>query len=221
MSLAPGIEDDIKPTWRGVSHQAAFFVALFAGVVLFVVGAVPRATWAGVVYALSLAGMYGISAAYHRPTWGPKGKAVMRRLDHAGIFLLIAGTYTPVCLLGMPDTTGLVLLSIVWAGAVLGILHAIFFVNAFRSLNVVLYVILGCAAVPLLPHLGAALGAMRTLFLVAGGLIYVAGAVVYARRRPNPSPKVFGYHEVFHLFVIAASVLHFAAVYGLVSGTTA
>jgi hemolysin III len=114
----------------------------------------------------------------------------------------------------------LVLLGIVWAGALLGVLHAIFFVNSFRALNAALYVVLGCSAVPMLPYLGSALGATRTGFLVAGGVIYVIGAVVYSRRRPNPFPTVFGYHEVFHLMVIAASVLHFAAVYGLVATAT-
>lgn len=143
-------------------------------------------------------------------------KRLLRALDHTAIFLLIAGTYTPVCVVGLPGPMGRALLAVVWGGATLGLLHALFFVNAFRSLNVVLYVVLGCAVAPLLPATVEALGAGRTSLLVAGGVVYITGAVVYARRRPNPNPAVFGYHEVFHLMVIAASALHFASVFDLV-----
>jgi hemolysin III len=216
MRVADGIDEAVKPKLRGVSHQFAFFVALAGGVVLLVVAPVARAAWAGLVYALSLAGMYGISATYHRRNWSLRARRLMRRLDHAAIFLLIAGTYTPVCLLGLPGTRGLVLLGIVWAGAVLGVLHTVFFVNSFRAFNAVLYVVLGCAIVPLVPTLGVALGPVRAALLLAGGVFYIGGAVVYARRWPNPSPAVFGYHEVFHVMVIIAGALHFAAVLSLV-----
>lgn len=217
MNVAPVIDEAVKPKLRGVSHQVAFFFALAAGAVLVAVAPAARAARAGLVYGLSLAGMYGVSAAYHRPNWSLPARRRMRRLDHAGIFLLIAGTYTPVCLLGLPGRQGTVLLAVVWTGALLGTLHAALFVHAFRAFNAFLYVVLGCAVVPVLPSVGAALGPLRTALLVAGGVIYVAGAVVYARRRPNPSPAVFGYHEVFHVMVIVASALHFAAVYDLVT----
>lgn len=213
--------EKVKPKYRGVSHQVAFFFALAAGVVLVMFAPGPREAWAGGVYALSLAGMYGISALYHRRWWTLAGRRRMRRLDHAGIFLLIAGTYTPVCVVGLADLRGTVLLAIVWGGAALGLVHALFFVNSFRSLNVVLYVVLGCAVIPLLPAVYEALGTGRTSLLVVGGMVYIAGAIVYARRRPNPNPAIFGYHEVFHLFVIAASALHFATVFGLISSARA
>ncbi|GMU62370.1 MAG: membrane protein [Myxococcaceae bacterium] len=208
--------EKVKPRRRGVSHQVAFFFALAAGVPLVALAPGPREAWAALVYALSLAGMYGISALYHRRWWSLPARRRMRRLDHACIFLLIAGTYTPVCVVGLPGPMGRALLAVVWGGATLGLLHALFFVNAFRSLNVVLYVVLGCAVAPLLPATVEALGAGRTSLLVAGGVVYITGAVVYARRRPNPNPAVFGYHEVFHLMVIAASALHFASVFDLV-----
>lgn len=217
MRFAPAIDEEIKPSLRGVSHQVAFFAALVGGVGLLLVAPAARAAWAGLIYALSLAGMYGISATYHRLNWSLSARRRMRRLDHAGIFLLIAGTYTPVCVLGLPGSRGLVLLAVVWVGAALGLLHAMLFVNAFRSLNAALYVVLGCAALPFLPSFAAGLGALHTTLLLTGGVVYVAGAVVYARRRPNPWPRVFGYHEVFHALVIIASTLHFATVFDLVA----
>lgn len=221
MNVAPVIDEAVKPKLRGVSHQVAFFFALVAAVLLVDVAPTARAAWAGLVYGLSLAGMYGVSAAYHRRNWSTNARRRMRRLDHAGIFLLIAGSYTPVCLLGLGGTRGSVLLAVVWTGALLGTLHAAFFVHAFRAFNAVLYVVLGCAVLPVLPSAYAALGPLRTALLVAGGVIYIAGAVVYARRRPNPSPAVFGYHEVFHVMVIVASALHFGAVLDLVTSAAA
>jgi hemolysin III len=215
--MSAELEEKVKPKLRGVSHQVAFFVALTAGVVLVALAPGKREAWAAFVYAVSLAGMYGISALYHRRWWTLPARKRMRRLDHAAIFLLIAGTYTPICVVGLHDVRGTVLLSVVWAGAALGLLHALFFVNAFRSLNAVLYVLLGCAVLPLLPSTLEALGTLRTSLIVAGGVFYISGAVIYARRRPNPNPLVFGYHEVFHLFVIAASALHFASVFDLVA----
>lgn len=204
----------VKPKLRGVSHQIAFFAALAAGGVLVFVASTPRAMWAGLVYALSLAGMFGISAAYHRPTWSVAARARMRRLDHAGIFLLIAGSYTPVCVL----TDNFTLLAIAWAGAALGLLHAAFVHQALRRLNAVIYVVLGCAALPVLPSLLAVLGPAHVALLLAGGAVYILGAVVYALRWPDPAPAVFGHHEIFHLMVIIASVLHFAVMLGLVRG---
>jgi len=215
--MSTELEEKVKPKLRGVSHQVAFFVALAAGALLVAAAPTPREAWAALVYALSLAGMFGISALYHRRWWTLAARRRMRRVDHAAIFLLIAGTYTPVCVVGLGDARGTLLLSVVWAGAALGLVHALFFVNAFRRLNVVLYVLLGCAVVPLLPATFAALGTGRTSLLVAGGVVYIVGAVVYARRRPNPDPALFGYHEVFHLLVIAASALHFASVFDLVA----
>jgi hemolysin III len=211
------IFEKVKPRYRGVSHEIAFFVALASGAYLLAVARSGRALAGSLVYALSLAAMLGFSALYHRPMWGLKARKRLRRLDHAGIFLLIAGTYTPVCLLGLPPSLATPLLWIVWGGAALGVVHAVFFVHAFRSLNAVLYVVLGCVSLPVLPAFWTALGPVRACLVLGGGVIYIAGAVVYARRWPNPRPAVFGYHEVFHAMVIAAASVHFAAVLNLVS----
>lgn len=197
-------------------HEVFAFVSLAAGAVLLAVARSPRATWSGLVYCLSLVAMYTISATYHRGTWTPAARERMRRLDHAGIFLLIAGTYTPVAALGIPGWPGTALLWAAWIGAALGIVHTVFFVNSFRRLNAVLYVAFGCMALPVLPAVLAGLGAARTVLVIAGGAVYITGAVVYGRKWPNPSAAVFGYHEVFHVMVIVASALHFAAVLSLV-----
>ena len=210
------IYDAVKPKWRGVLHQVFAVVALGAGAVLLAVANSPRAAWSGLVYCLSLVAMYTISATYHRGTWSTVARERMRRLDHAGIFLLIAGTYTPVAALGIPGWPGTALLWAAWIGAALGIVHTVFFVNSFRRLNAVLYVAFGCMAIPVLPTVLAGLGGARTALVLAGGVVYITGAVVYGRKWPNPSATVFGYHEVFHAMVIIASVLHFAVVLSLV-----
>ncbi len=216
MQEAVAIHEAVKPRLRGVSHQLAFFGALAAAVALVSAATTRTATVASAVYGVSLCAMLGTSALYHRPRWSLAALRRMRSFDHLGIFLLIAGTYTPICLVGMPGTAGRVMLTVAWSGAALGLLHTLFFVHGFRSLNAVLYVVLGCVAVPALPWLWQSMGPFRTALLAAGGVIYIAGAVVYARRWPNPWPRYFGYHEVFHLMVIAAAMLHFTAVLDLV-----
>lgn len=213
---ADEIYEAVKPRWRGVLHQVFSFVALAGGAVLLLAARSPRAAWSGLVYCLSLVAMYTISATYHRGTWSGAARERMRRLDHAGIFLLIAGTYTPVAALGIPGWQGTALLWAAWIGAAAGIVHTVFFVNSFRQLNAVLYVAFGCMAVPVLPTFLAGLGAVRTALILAGGVVYITGAVVYGRKWPNPSAAVFGYHEVFHVMVIVASALHFAVVLSLV-----
>lgn len=211
-----GVHEVVKPRWRGVIHQVAFFLALVGGAELVAVARSPRSTGAGLIYGLSLTLMYGISAAYHRARWSERARLRMRRLDHAGIFLLIAGTYTPVAWLGVPGPEGTLLLWGAWIGGALGILHSLFFVHAFRALNAVLFVVFGCMAVPVLPALVRGLGSQRAWLIVLGGAVYLVGALVYGKRWPNPSPRVFGYHEVFHGLVVVASALHFAAVLSLV-----
>jgi hemolysin III len=210
------IHEALKPRWRGLLHFIFVFVSLAAGAVLLLVASSPRAAWAGLVYCLSLVGMYTISSTYHRRTWSDRGRERMRRLDHAGIFLLIAGTYTPVAALGIPGWQGTALLWAAWIGAALGVVHSLFFVNAFRKLNAVLYVAYGCMALPVLPTVIAGMGAMRTALIVAGGAVYITGAFVYGRKWPNPSATVFGYHEVFHAMVVVGSALHFATILSLV-----
>jgi hemolysin III len=203
----------IKPRLRGVSHELAFFAALGAGAVLIAL-APPRAAVAAAVYAVSLAAMLGTSALYHRPTWSPKPRRWLRRADHAAIFVLVAGTYTPFTLL-LPAHRA-ALLALAWGGAAAGIAQSLFWAHAPRPLVAALYVALGWAVVIFWPALHAALGSAGLFFLALGGVLYSIGAIVYATRRPDPAPAVFGYHEIFHAFVIAAAVCHFGVVVGVV-----
>jgi hemolysin III len=206
----------VKPLLRGVSHQAAAFVALGAGAVLVALAPSAHARLAALVYGLSLVAMFGVSALYHRPTWQPAARARMRRLDHATIFLLIAGTFTPFAVLGLEGRETTTLLCIAWGGALLGLLQSLFWVHAPKPLTAALYLAMGWAISPYFGELRAALGTAPLLLLLAGGVAYSLGAGVYALRRPNPFPRTFGYHEVFHALVIVASVFHFIAVLGLV-----
>jgi hemolysin III len=204
-----------KPLLRGVSHEIAAGVALAGLVALVLLAPGPRARVGALVYGLSLVALFSVSALYHRPTWSPRARLWMRRLDHSAIFLLIAGTFTPLCLL-VGDGRARTLLAVVWAGAGLGILRALVWPRAPRVVATALYLLLGWAAVPLVPAMYRALGGVSLALLAAGGVLYSVGAVIYATRRPDPFPRVFGYHEVFHALVIAAAGLHFAVAAGAV-----
>ena len=175
-----------------------------------------RAAAAAAIYSLSSVALFTISAAYHRHRWTPRARALMRRLDHAAIFLLIAGTYTPLCLLGLPPELGNRILAYVWAGAAVGLVVTVFWVHAPKPLTAILCLAVGWTLVPYLSAVGAALGPSRIALMLSGGIFYSLGAVAYAAKRPNPLPGVFGYHEVFHACTLAASVAHFALVLGLV-----
>jgi hemolysin III len=198
-----------KPLLRGVSHEVAAAGALFAWITLAMVAGPGRARAAANVYGASLFSLFFVSALYHRPRWTARARLLMRRLDHSAIFLLIAGTYTPFCLL-LPRASGLPLLAIVWGGAAAGVLQSILWVRAPKPLVAAVYVLLGWAVVPVVPALRDALGGGAIALLFAGGAAYTVGAIVYAARRPDPFPRVFGYHEVFHALVIAAAACHFA-----------
>ncbi|HZZ84734.1 MAG TPA: hemolysin III family protein [Anaeromyxobacteraceae bacterium] len=212
------IQPRVKPLLRGVSHEVAAFVAVAAWLVLLAFARGPRASVAATVYGASLFVMFGTSALYHRPTWAPGPRLWLRRLDHSAIFVLIAGTYTPFCLL-LGGRRGLVLLAIAWGGALLGILRAMFWPRAPRALAVALYLALGWVIVPVLPQLYGIVGGGGVALLAAGGLLYTVGALIYATRRPDPFPRIFGYHEVFHALVIAAAACHYAVVVGAVRAT--
>jgi hemolysin III len=201
----------VKPLLRGVSHQIAALVALAACAPLVRAAASTRALIAALTYGVSLALLFGASALYHRPTWTAAPRRWLRRVDHSAIFLLIAGTYTPFCLL-LGGRRGLVLLAVVWGGALLGILRCMLWIDAPRPLVALIYVALGWVIVPVLPDVRAAVGGNGLGLLLAGGLAYSAGAIVYTTQRPDPAPRVFGYHEVFHALVIAAAACHFAVV---------
>jgi hemolysin III len=202
-----------RPRLRGLSHQWAFFCSLITGAALVVAAPAGRPTVASAIYAASVAALFGTSALYHRVTWPtPSARRWMRRLDHSMIFLLIAGTYTPFALLVLEGTLATVILVVVWAGALGGILLKLVWIDAPKPLVASLYVMLGWVAVVAFPDLLEGLGVTSTALVAAGGLLYTAGAVVYALGRPDPVPAVFGYHEIFHALVIAAAALQYAVI---------
>ena len=213
MALALSTE---RPRFRGVSHRIAFHVALVCGAVLVALSGDHRTTAATAVYAALLAGMFGVSATLHRADWGPRAFAWLRRADHAMIFACIAGTYTPFCVLGLGVPGGTRLLALVWTGAAIGMLRAILWPHAPRVISAALFVAVGWTMVSYLPEIHAALDPLAFALLLAGGAWFTAGAVVYSLRWPDPWPKVFGYHEVFHVMVILGCGCHFLAIGRLV-----
>ena len=202
----------IKPRLRGVSHQYAFFVSVGCGVALILAASRGRATTAAAIYAAAVSGLLGTSALYHRVTWRPRARRWMRRLDHSMIFVLIAGTYTPVALLALHGTLANVVLIVIWAGAGAGVVLELVWIDAPKPLVAGVYLALGWVTVAVFGQLPGAIGWLGVAGLAAGGLLYTTGAIVYARGRPNPRPGVFGYHEVFHALVIAAAALHYAVI---------
>jgi hemolysin III len=203
----------VKPRLRGVSHQWAFFVSCAIGSALVVAAPAGTPRLAATIYAISVAVLFGVSALYHRITWvSVPARRWMRRLDHSAIFVLIAGTYTPFALLVLDGPIATVILVVVWAGALGGILLKLVWIDAPKLLTAIVYVALGWVAVAAFPDLVDELGLTGTALVVAGGLLYTAGAVVYAFKRPDPVPTVFGYHEVFHALVIVAAALQYAVV---------
>jgi hemolysin III len=202
-----------RPQLRGVSHQWAFFVFVVLGVVLVITAPPGRATVAAAVYAACVALLFGTSALYHRITWRkPAARRWMRRLDHSAIFLLIAGTYTPFALLVLDGTLSDVVLAVVWAGALGGIVLKLLWIDAPKWLAALVYVLLGWVGVAVIPDLVSEVGITASVMVGLGGLFYTAGAAIYAYRRPDPIPTVFGYHEVFHALVIAAAALQYAVI---------
>ena len=207
----------VKPRLRGVSHQWAFLVAVALGTTLILLAEGPRARAGASVYAAGVCGLFGVSALYHRRAWSPAAARWMRRADHSMIFCFIAASYTPFALLVLDGTLALVLLVVVWAGAVAGVVLKLVWLDAPDWLAATLYVLLGWTAVVAGPAFYAALGPARLGLLALGGILYTVGAVIYARQRPDPLPTVFGYHELFHVLVIAAAALHFSVIAGVVT----
>ncbi|MFC8681698.1 hemolysin III family protein [Microbacterium ureisolvens] len=201
---------ELKPSWRGWIHAATFPIAIAAGVVLIALAQGAPAKWASAVFMATSLLLFGNSALYHRFNWKPKTKAILKRIDHANILLLIAGTYTPIATLALPPGKGALLLVLVWSGALLGILFRVFWINAPRWLYVALYLVLGWAAVMYIVDLFQANAAMMVLVAV-GGILYTLGAVVYALKRPNPWPGHFGFHEIFHVCTVLAFLCHWTA----------
>jgi hemolysin III len=201
-----------KPRLRGVVHQWAFFCALTGAGVLLAVASSGRERVAASIYGLTLTGLLGTSALYHRVNWPPARRRWMRRLDHSMIFLLIAGTYTPFALLVFSEPLSTVILAVVWGGALAGVVMTLVWIDAPKLLIAIVYVALGWVAVAAVPQMLDRAGAGALVLIMVGGLLYTAGAAAYAFQRPDPWPQVFGYHEVFHVLVVAAAACHYAAV---------
>ena len=212
----PGVVEEVvravKPKLRGWLHAGTFPVALAAGIVLVVLSGGVGETLANTVYAASAALLFGASALYHRGSWSPGVERQLKRLDHSNIFLIIAGTYTPFAVILLPDHGGTALLWIVWSAALGGIAFRVLWVGAPRWLYTPIYLALGWVAVFYIPEIYQTGGAAVVALLAIGGGLYSVGAVVYALKRPNPSPRWFGFHEVFHALTLAAWCVHYIAV---------
>ncbi|MGO4105819.1 hemolysin III family protein [Leifsonia sp. YAF41] len=203
--------EDQKPTWRGWIHAGTFPLTIILGAILLVMADGPAAKWSSAVFVASSMLLFGISALYHRFNWQPRTKMMLKRFDHANIFLLIAGSYTPITVLALPPNQAVLLLSLVWGGAILGIAFRMFWIGAPRWLYVPLYLALGWGAMMYIVDFFQANAAMMTL-IVIGGLCYSVGAVVYAMKKPNPVPGVFGFHEIFHALTLVAFLCHWTAI---------
>jgi hemolysin III len=211
MALAPA-HPDTKPRLRGWLHLGAFPIALLAGLALTATAPTLPGRLSTAVYVAASALLFGISALYHRTTLTDKATAVLKRLDHANIYLIIAGTYTPIAVLALHGTPRTALLTVIWTGALLGVLFRVLWHGAPRWLYTVLYIVLGWSAVFVIPQLADGAGIAATVLIFTGGVLYTIGGVVYALKRPNPSVQWFGFHEVFHALTVAAYIAQFTAV---------
>ncbi|MGO4300701.1 PAQR family membrane homeostasis protein TrhA [Leifsonia sp. RAF41] len=211
LDASPADPGEVKPTWRGWIHAGTFPVTVVSGIALISLAHGAPAKWASAVFMVTSMLLFGNSALYHRFDWRPRMKVLLKRIDHANIFLLIAGTYTPLAVLALPPSKGILLLCLVWAGALLGIAFRVFWINAPRWLYVPLYVALGWAAMMYIVDLFNANAAMMVLVIV-GGILYTIGAVIYGMKRPNPFPGRFGFHEIFHTLTVLAFLCHWTAV---------
>lgn len=205
-----------KPLLRGHFHQAMFFVSLGASLLLIAKSNTRLEYISTIIYSLALLTMFGVSALYHRITWNPEKRLFMKKLDHAGIYLMIAGCFTPITLLALPEASGMKLLILIWAVAFIGIVQSIFFVNLPKYISALLYIFMGYMIVPYFSELTASIGEKNLIWLIAGGIAYSIGAVAYGLKRPVFRPLVFGYHEFFHVMVIVGAVFHFIMIYSLI-----
>ncbi|MDB4135843.1 hemolysin III family protein [Gammaproteobacteria bacterium] len=205
-----------KPLLRGYFHEWMFFISIGACIPLISKSTNPNELIATIVYSIGIFMMFGCSALYHRINWRPKVLKVMRRLDHSSIFIMIAGSFTPICLLVLPDKLGLQLLLIIWIIAGIGIIQTVLFTNTPRMVRAGIYLIAGYMAIPYLSVLSSVMGFTNYALTVAGGTIYSVGAIGYGLKFPDFSPKYFGYHEFFHILVSVAAILHFIVIYSIV-----
>lgn len=212
----PLVDDEVehpdpKPTWRGWIHAGTFPVAIVLGALLIMLADGAAAKVSSAIFVASSLLLFGVSALYHRLDWSDTSRRVLKRLDHANIFLLIAGSYTPITVLSLPQEKAVLLLGLVWGGALVGIGFRVFWIGAPRWLYVPLYVLLGWAAVMFIIDFFNANPLMMSLILV-GGLCYTLGAVFYGLKRPNPFPGKFGFHEIFHTLTLLAFLCHWTAI---------
>jgi hemolysin III len=210
--MSTSVAPEVKPGGRGVSHEVAAFVFPVFGLVLVVIAPGTAARWSAIVYGIGVTAMYATSACYHRGRWSPATKRRLRRLDHSMILVGVAATYTPIAVVGLDTRSARILLGIVWPLAMTGIVVQLFWLHAPRGLVAGLYVVIGWTALAFIPVLWNQLGVVTFALIVGGGLVYSVGAAVYAARRPDPRPAVFGFHEVFHALVIAAGLLFYVAI---------
>lgn len=208
------------PLLRGWLHVLCFVVAVPAGFALVADAGTPKVRAAAAVYALGLSALFGVSAAYHRRRWSPAARRRMRRLDHATIFVMIAGSYTPLCVVALGGKLGTAILVGVWCGAAVGAAFALLDVGSRPVLSLLSYIALGWLMVVALPDLSQRMSSGALALIVAGGLLYTAGAVVLVRHRPDPFPAVFGYHEVWHVMVAVAAACHYLAIASVVRGAS-
>lgn len=207
----------VKPLLRGWLHLACFFLSIPAGVALIMRASAGRAQVAAVIYALGLTALFGASAAYHRPRWSPKWRLRFKRLDHGTIFVMIAGTYTPLCLVVLGGVLGTAMLVSVWAGAIAGVVLAAVGIAERRVIGAACYVGLGWVAVAAMPALVQHLSMTQMGLIVAGGVIYTVGVCILGVKRPDPFPRVFGYHEIWHVMVVAAAICHFIVIQSVIT----
>ncbi|MDN3242816.1 PAQR family membrane homeostasis protein TrhA [Glycomyces tritici] len=205
-------DNDTKPRLRGWLHLAAFPTAIIAGLILISTAPTLTGRLATTVYVATSAALFGISALYHRTSLTERATTRLKRLDHANIYLIIAGTYTPIATLALDGTARTALLTGIWTGALAGVAFRTLWLGAPRWLYTVLYIGLGWAAVFVMPQLLAGAGTAATVLIITGGVLYTVGGVIYALKRPNPSVQWFGFHEVFHAFTVAAYAAQFVAV---------
>jgi hemolysin III len=220
--LSPGDDNEtpladvlavVKPRLRGWLHAGMAPLALAAGIVLISLAATPAGVVGGAVFLTASVLLFGTSGVYHRGTWGTRGQAILRRMDHSNIYVFIAATYTPLALILLNGASRMILLVLIWSAAVGGLLFRLLWLSAPRWLYTVLYIVMGWTALGWLRAFYHAAGLTVLILILAGGICYTLGAIVYARKRPDPSPAWFGYHEFFHLGTIAGFVCHYAAIF--------
>ncbi len=205
----------MKPLARGYIHLAAFFITLCACTVLLIFSNGALALFASVIYSVTLVGQYGVSALYHCPMWDQKKYLLLRRMDHAAIFVLIAGTATPICLILLKNNSGFQLLSILWLGAIIGIFMTTKWTHVPKWTRALLYVAMGWIGALYFSEIKSSLDITNIRLLLMGGLTYTLGALIYALKWPDPFPSIFGYHELFHVLVVLGSGFHFCLIYNI------